>query len=83
MRIFTKKSFEFKNQATGEKAVTRPLDFTEVPDWAAKDPIFGWGVKDGDITVAETAKDERLAEKAAVKAEAEAKAEADVKAKGK
>jgi hypothetical protein len=61
MRIFTKKAFEFKN-AAGEKVVTQPLSFTDVPDWAAKDPIFGWGVKDGDITVTETAKDEKAVE---------------------
>lgn len=64
MRIFTKKAFEFKN-AVGEKVTTRPLDFTDVPEWAAKDPIFGWGVKDGDIMVTETAKDEAAAEKKA------------------
>ncbi len=64
MRIFTKKSFEFKN-ADGEKVITRPLDFADVPDWAKQDPIFGWGVADGDITVTETVKDEAAAEKKA------------------
>ena len=78
MRIFTKKSFEFKN-AAGEKVVTQPLSFADVPDWAAKDPIFSWGKKDGDIIVTETAKEEAAAEKAA--AEAAAKADAEAKAK--
>ncbi|WP_371378897.1 hypothetical protein [Sporomusa aerivorans] len=94
MRIYTKKSFEFKNVA-GDKVVTQPLSFTDVPDWAAKDQIFKWGKEDGDIMVTETAKEEAAAEKtaddtdaqtiadaeAAAKAEAEAKAEADDKAK--
>lgn len=80
MRIFTKKSFEFKN-GDGEKVTTRPLDFTDVPEWAKNDPIFGWGLKDGDITVTETAKEESAAEKAAAAAEAKAKTEADAKGK--
>ncbi|MDU4960191.1 MAG: hypothetical protein E6X17_05970 [Sporomusaceae bacterium] len=65
MRIFTKKSFEFKNVAAGEKVRTRPLEFADVPDWAREDPVFAWGVKDGDITIAETAQDEAAIEKAA------------------
>ncbi|CQR71675.1 hypothetical protein SOV_04710 [Sporomusa ovata DSM 2662] len=75
MRIFTKKSFEFKN-ADGEAVVTRPLDFAEVPDWVTLDPIFVWGKKDGDITVTETAKEEGAAEKAAEDTDADAKAKA-------
>lgn len=66
MRIFTKKSFEFKN-AAGEKVLTRPLDFSDVPDWAAQDLIFAWGVQDGDITVTESPKQEKAAGKAASK----------------
>lgn len=60
MRIFTKKAFEFKN-ADGERVVTRPLDFAEVPAWVVSDPIFDWGVKDGDITVAESSKEDKAA----------------------
>ncbi len=84
MRIFTKKSFEFKN-ADGDKIVTRPLDFADVPDWAKQDPIFGWGVKSGDITVTESVKEESSAEDAAAaeESEAKAKAEAEAKSKGK
>ena len=66
MRIFTKKSFEFKNDS-GDSVITRPLDFIDVPDWAAKDPIFDWGVADGDITVTESPKQEQAAGKAAKK----------------
>lgn len=80
MRIFTKKAFEFKN-ADGEKVVTRPLDFADVPDWVVNDPIFGWGKKDGDITVAETSKEEAAAEKAAEDIDAQAKASAEDAAK--
>jgi hypothetical protein len=64
MQIFTKKAFEFKN-ATGEKVVTRPLDFADVPNWVKKDPIFAWGVKDGDIRVTEITKEKKAAEKEA------------------
>lgn len=64
MQIFTKKSFEFKNPS-GEKVVTKALDFNSVPDWVKKDPIFNWGKADGDILVTETAKEKKAAEKAA------------------
>jgi hypothetical protein len=64
MQIFTKKAFEFKN-AAGEKVTTRPFDFTDVPNWVKKDPIFAWGVKDGDIRVTETAKEKKAVEKEA------------------
>jgi len=64
MLIFTKKSFEFKN-ASGEKVVTKALDFTEVPNWVKKDPIFAWGIKDGSIRVTETTKDKKAVEKEA------------------
>lgn len=74
MRIFTKKSFEFKN-ADGEKVTTRPLDFADVPDWVTSDPLFAWGKKDGDITVTGTAQDEKAATDAA-EADAAAKAAA-------
>lgn len=75
MRIFTKKAFEFKN-ADGGRVVTRPLDFADVPDWVTQDPIFEWGVDDGDITVTETRKEEAAAEKAAAENKIET---ADVK----
>lgn len=66
MRIFTKKSFAFKNNS-GDSVVTRPLDFADVPDWVANDLIFTWGVADGDITVTESPKQEKAAGKAASK----------------
>lgn len=64
IQIFTKRSFEFKN-AEGGKVVTKPLEFNTVPDWVRKDPILGWGVKDGSIRIIETTKAKKAAEKEA------------------
>lgn len=61
MRIFTKKSFEFKN-SEGGSVTTAPLAFHTVPDWVAEDNMFKWGAADGDIEVIETKQDEKEVE---------------------
>ena len=49
-RIFTKKSFEFRNNEGGV-VMTSPLAFHTVLDWCAEDQMFKWAVADGDIEV--------------------------------
>ncbi|WP_035213386.1 hypothetical protein [Desulfitobacterium hafniense] len=64
IRVFAKKAFEFSNGEVDAKGVrvtakTRPLDFAELPDWAEKDPLFGWAQADGDLEVISGAKKPR------------------------
>jgi hypothetical protein len=61
-RIFTRKAFKFVNQESGESVTTAPLSFADVPDWATKDRMFGWGVNDEDIEIIESRQDESDAE---------------------
>lgn len=50
MRIFTKKTFEFKD-GNGGSVTTAPLAFHTVPDSCAEDQMFKWAVADGDVEV--------------------------------
>lgn len=49
MRVFTKKTLEFKNRETGKTVRTPVLDFCDLPEWAIKDPLYGWAKADGDL----------------------------------
>jgi hypothetical protein len=69
MRVFAKKSFEFKltgnkdgRQVVAEKVTTSPLSFCDLPDWVVQDPLFHWARKDGDIELIQSKAEERLAE---------------------
>jgi len=62
-RIFTKKAFKFVNQESGESVTTAPLSFADVPEWAIKDRMFGWGVNDKDIEIIESKQEEAVIEK--------------------
>lgn len=69
MRVFAKKSFEFKRygEKDGQKVVTEKVTtfcfaFCDLPDWVENDPMFGWAKKDGDIEIIQDRKDERAAE---------------------
>lgn len=53
MRIFAKKQYELKTQ--GGPIITRPLSFMDVPDYVQDQLIFKLAVKEGSITVIETA----------------------------
>lgn len=62
MRIFTKKAFNFKDRENNQHVKTRAFEFTDVPTWVKKDPVFEWGVNDGDIELMKSKKDERQIE---------------------
>jgi hypothetical protein len=58
IRLFTKKVFEFSRHGVDNgklvkiESVTTPvLGFVNVPDWAAQDNMYKWGVQDGSISV--------------------------------
>lgn len=59
-RVFAKKRLEFKNRDTGDTAATSIMDFCDLPDWAAQDPLYRWAKASGDL--------EELGEKKARKA---------------
>ena len=42
MRVFSKKNLEFSNPGSGEKVRLRTMEFANLPEWAAKDPLFLW-----------------------------------------
>lgn len=67
MRIFTKKAFKFQDHKNGESVKTLPFSFKDVPEWATKDILFAWGVKDGDIEIIQSKPDEKEIEKSDVK----------------
>lgn len=52
IRVISKKNIAFRNPANrDEQVVVRPFEFATLPDWAEKDPMFGWAVKDGALEV--------------------------------
>lgn len=51
MRVFSKKNFEFSNPANGEKIRLRTMEFANLPEWAAKDPLFLWAKAEGSLEV--------------------------------
>lgn len=61
MRILSRKKIEFKI-GDGSALVVEPLVFTEVPESAKLDPMFGWALKDGTIEVIETVEQQKKLE---------------------
>lgn len=51
VRIFAKKAIGFRNHETNQIIPVRALDFAELPDWVAQDPMFDWAKADGTIDV--------------------------------
>ena len=52
IKVICKKNIAFRNPANRDESVTvRPFEFATLPDWAEKDPMFGWAVKDGILEV--------------------------------
>lgn len=49
IKLISKRRLAFRNPADGTFVTVLPQVFETVPDWAAKDPIFQWGVADGTI----------------------------------
>ena len=54
MRILSRKKLEFRTDDEGSAVTVAPLVFTEVPESAKLDPLFGWALRDGSIEVIET-----------------------------
>lgn len=76
MRIFAKKAFEFRNDA-GDVIQTRPLDFTDVPDWVGKARLFQLAVQDGSLVLSEQELKSKAKAKDRKKAESESEAESE------
>lgn len=68
MRVFSKKNLEFKNPAGSEKVRLRTMEFTNLPEWAAKDPLFLWAKAEGSLEV--MGEDKPVKSKTQVKREA-------------
>lgn len=51
MRVFSKKNLEFMNPGNGEKVRLRTMEFANLPEWAAKDPLFLWAKAEGSLEV--------------------------------
>lgn len=51
MRVFSKKNLEFSNPGNGEKVRLRTMEFANLPEWAAKDPLFLWAKAEGSLEV--------------------------------
>lgn len=49
IKLISKRRLAFRNPEDGSFATVLPQAFESVPDWAAKDPIFKWGLEDGTI----------------------------------
>lgn len=60
IRVFTKKTYKFTNGS--ESRTTGPLQFTDLPDWVKKDPLFQWGVADGTIEFIKNGKQQAVIE---------------------
>ena len=51
MRVFSKKNLEFTNPGSGEKVRLRTMEFANLPEWVAKDPLFLWAKAEGSLEV--------------------------------
>ena len=52
IKVISKKNIAFRNPANRDEQINvRPFEFATLPDWAEKDPMFGWAVKDGILEV--------------------------------
>ena len=52
IRVISKKNIAFRNPANRDEQINvRPFEFATLPDWAEKDPMFGWALKDGILEV--------------------------------
>lgn len=51
MKVFSKKNFEFANPANSEKVRLKTMEFANLPEWAAKDPLFLWAKAEGSLEV--------------------------------
>jgi hypothetical protein len=59
--VFTRGSFQFREPGNPtNKVVTRNLEFTQVPDWAEKTPLFIMLKKSGDLQVLQGENAERV-----------------------
>lgn len=91
IKLISKRRLAFRNPEDGSFVAVMPQVFETVPDWAAKDPIFRWGVEDGTIQTvdqkiikAEPEKVEKnTPEKADEVSEEAEKVESEVKAEAK
>lgn len=72
MRVFSKKNLEFAHPTNGEKVRLRTMEFANLPEWAAKDPLFLWAKAEGSLEVLGE-------EKPAVKSKSQAKRESVAK----
>lgn len=68
MRVFSKKNLEFTNPGSGEKVRLRTMEFANLPEWAAKDPLFLWAKAEGSLEV--MGEDKPVKSKTQVKREA-------------
>ena len=65
IKVIAKKNIAFRNPANRDEQINvRPFEFATLPDWAEKDPMFGWAVKDG---ILEVSKETIIANKEEVK----------------
>jgi len=62
MRILSRKKLQFKTDAKGSTVIVEPLVFTEVPESAKQDPMYGWALADGTIEVIETIQQQKKLE---------------------
>lgn len=52
IKCIAKKNIAFRNPANRDEQINvRPFEFATLPDWAEKDPMFGWALKDGVLEV--------------------------------
>lgn len=52
IKCIAKKKIAFRNPANRDEQINvRPFEFATLPDWAEKDPMFGWALKDGVLEV--------------------------------
>jgi len=56
IQVITKQAIGFRNGDTGEIVTAKPYDFTSLPDWVKKDPMYDWAVKAGVLEVAKASK---------------------------
>lgn len=71
IKVISKKNIAFRNPANRDEQINvRPFEFATLPDWAEKDPMFGWAIKDG---ILEVSKETIVAAKEPAKEEPEPK----------
>lgn len=55
-----KKKLGFRNGDTGEIFIVSPFEYSTLPEWVKKDPMYQWAINDGSLEVPKQEKTRKI-----------------------